>query len=346
LGLAALKAQDDSWAPPADNALLSGRHFAEQYLVPLAQSDLLADGLHEETEVVSIGRDGLLKGEVDGDGQRDEAGFRLLLRSMRPLDHGRQRMAEAEVVIDVTGTYGNHNWLGHGGIPALGELDAQTHVEYGLSDVLGADRGRYASRRTLLVGSGYTAATNLVGLADLAAQAPDTWVTWVTRHACDEKSPLPIRPLPDDPLIERAKLARAANRLASDDANHVTLFSGTTVESLSWHADLERFSVRLLGKHAGEFEFDRVIANVGFRPDHRISSELQFAERALADGLRLPTGEDLVTAEPDFYVLGAKRYGRDSRFLISDGLEQIRQLFTIIGDRAELNLYATMTGLV
>jgi len=30
---------------------------------------------------------------------------------------------------------------------------------------------------------------------------------------------------------------------------------------------------------------------------------------------------------------------------ISDGLTQIRQLFTIIGDRVDLNLYATMAGL-
>ena len=49
-----------------------------------------------------------------------------------------------------------------------------------------------------------------------------------------------------------------------------------------------------------------------------------------------------MNAEPDFYILGAKSFGRDSRFWISIGLEQIRELFTIIGDRAELDLYATM----
>ena len=53
----------------------------------------------------------------------------------------------------------------------------------------------------------------------------------------------------------------------------------------------------------------------------------------------------LVTPEPDFYVLGAKSYGRDSRFLIAHGLQQIRALFTLIGDRADLDLYATMAGL-
>jgi thioredoxin reductase len=360
LGLAALKAQDASWNPPADDALMSGRQLAEQYVIPLAATDLLAECIHEQTEVVSVGRDGPLKSEPALDEERADVDFRILLESTRPEDHGRQRIATADVVIDTTGTYGNHNWMGHGGIPAIGELAAQAHIEYGVADVLDSER-RYASRRTLLVGDGYSAATSLVALSRLAARAPDTWITWVTRAACDQLRPEPMRLIPDDPLAERSRLARAANRLAVDDANHVTLFSGTTVDSLTWHADLERFSVRLLGKHAGEFEFDRVIANVGYGPDNRIFNQLQVREcyrsgaphgmgRVLAardaDEIDPSTldAETLLNPEPDFYILGSKSFGRDSRFFISHGLEQIRQLFTIIGDRAELNLYDTMAG--
>ena len=50
----------------------------------------------------------------------------------------------------------------------------------------------------------------------------------------------------------------------------------------------------------------------------------------------------LITPEPNFYILGAKSYGRNSKFLISVGLEQIRELFTIIADREELDLYSTI----
>jgi hypothetical protein len=340
LALAALKAQDGSWEPPGDDELLTGLEFARRHLVPLSQSDLLADGLHEQTEVVAIGRDGPLKRELAGDEARGDHDFRLLLAGTNSDDHGRQRIATADVVIDATGTYGNHHWLGHGGIPAVGEMAAEKHIEYGLPDVLGHAQAHYASRNILLIGDGHSAATNLVALADLAAHAADTWITWITRSECDEKSPCPIEPIPDDPLPERQRITALANRLAADDANHVTFLSGTTVEALSWHADPERFSVRLLGKHAGELEFDRVIANVGFRGDDRVSSELQIRECPAAGGPRT-----LVQPEPDFYVLGAKSYGRDSRFLISSGLEQIRELFTIIGDRSDLNLYATMAGL-
>ena len=339
LGLAALKAQDPAWQRPADDALLTGHAYAEAYLLPLSHSDLLADGLHEETEVVAVARDGHLKGELAGDERRGDNEFRLLLRSTRPSDHGRERYATADIVIDATGTYGHPNWLGASGLPALGERAAAPHVVYGLDDVLGAQRARYASQRTLLVGAGHSAATSFVALAELAAQAPDTWITWVARADVAAGQGGPIAAIPDDPFAERKRVIELANRLAADDANHVTLLTGTVVEAIAWHGDLDRFSVRLAGRHADEVEFDRVIANVGYHPDASIYRELQLSESPETGAAVQPI------AEPDFYVLGAKSRGRDSGFLIGDGLEQIRALFAIVGDRAELNLYATMVGL-
>ena len=41
--------------------------------------------------------------------------------------------------------------------------------------------------------------------------------------------------------------------------------------------------------------------------------------------------------EPDFYILGSKSYGRNPHYLHAIGLTQIRDLFTIIGDRPELD---------
>ena len=226
-------------------------------------------------------------------------------------------------------------------------------------DVLGARHADYAGRNILLVGSGHSAATSLAALAALAAHTPDTWVTWISR----ETGPAPIHVVDDDPFPERQKIARLANRLASDDANHVTLLEGTTIEEVAWHPDRDRFAVHLLGTHAGEMEFDRIIANVGYRPNAGLYRELQVEESAYSGAPRCMSvalhefqrlavmtepriePHQLVTPEPDFYVLGAKSYGRDSRFLIAHGLQQIRALFTLIGDRADLDLYATMSGL-
>ena len=52
--------------------------------------------------------------------------------------------------------------------------------------------------------------------------------------------------------------------------------------------------------------------------------------------------ETVLLREPNFYVLGAKSFGRRDNFLFADGLEQIRVLFSVIGDRAELDLYANL----
>ena len=366
LALAALKAQDESHQPPGDEEFLTGREYADRYLVPLAQSDLLSDSIHSGVEVLAIGREGVLKTELVGDEARGETPFRLLLREA----NGQERIANADAVIDCTGTHGYHNWLGEGGIPAIGETAAAPHIEYGLPDVLDREREKYARRHTLVIGAGDSAAATVTALADLGRQVPDTWITWVTR---EEPSPVepgsgpsgavptgPVRCDPTDPFLARQQTARAANRLTVGDADHVTYRPGTSVESVRWHDDLAQFVVRLIGKHAGELQVERIVANVGHRPNDRLYAELQVKQcYATGGSLRLATAlsklssrgelasfqvdaDMLLSPEPRFFVLGAKSFGRNSNFLLSIGLDQIRAVFSILGDRAELNLYATM----
>ncbi len=43
--------------------------------------------------------------------------------------------------------------------------------------------------------------------------------------------------------------------------------------------------------------------------------------------------------EPGFYVLGSKSYGRNSDFLLRNGYEQVREVFTLITGKADLDLY-------
>ena len=53
-------------------------------------------------------------------------------------------------------------------------------------------------------------------------------------------------------------------------------------------------------------------------------------------------GSYMSTSEPDFFILGNKSYGRDPNFLLSLGLEQIRQLYCQISGDPALNLYESM----
>jgi hypothetical protein len=340
LGLAALRAQDPSWAAPDDSALLTGREFAQEYVLPLAGSDLLADSIREHTQVIAVGRDGPTKGQLLGHEARGDSELRLLVRSLGPDGHIHEAYALADAVIDASGTYGTPNWLGRGALPAIGELATHEHIQYGLPDVLDAARERFASRNTLLVGDSLAAAVNLIGLAELATQAPDTWVTWITPGA--NLVPLEADAAEDYP--ERQRFVHLANRLAADDANHVTHYAETFLNEISWHAGLDRFHVKLAGRHGGEFEFDQVIGAAGWHADEELSHELHVRP---VDSLELgqSPGVILIQPEPDFYVLGAKSFGHDPRFVIRDGLNQVRQLFKIIGDRQGLDLYASVASL-
>ena len=76
-----------------------------------------------------------------------------------------------------------------------------------------------------------------------------------------------------------------------------------------------------VGSDAGGSSVDEVVGNIGQPPD---------GPAPVADG------------EPGYYVLGAKSYAGRADFLISTGHQQIRDLFAVIGDRADLDLYKSM----
>ncbi len=189
LGIAAISAQEPAWKAPLFAELLTGRELVERYYMPLARSDLLADQIHEGVEVVSVARGDLLKEELSGE-DRAEADFRLLLRSCGgEHESGTERTATADVVIDATGTYSQHNWLGRGGLPALGELASAINIEYGQPDVLGGDRQRYAPSAHAFNRREFRGGQLALALARLGHEAPYTMVTWIT---CGERGLSPF----------------------------------------------------------------------------------------------------------------------------------------------------------
>ncbi len=352
LGLAALHAQDASYRPPVPEALLTGREWAQQYLIPLAQTDLLDGSVYPGCRVVSIGRPDSRKSDLALDGDRADQSFRLLVVDQE----GEERIETADAVIDASGVYGQANWCGRGGIPAPGERDLNGQIEYQLPDVLGTAREHYADRHTLVIGSGHSAATTVAALAELAKHRATTRVTWLTRAPASDKGPVPIED--DDSFVERKARAEAANRLALRGAPTVTWIAGKSLEAIR-HDPTEHVFHVWLQDVAEPGRFDRIVAQVGYRPDLSLLEELQISACPLHEAVSChatecgnrtaplkaadhhSTPESLILPEPDIYVLGAKSRGRGSRFVFAAGLEQIRQLFSIIGDRADLDLYAT-----
>jgi hypothetical protein len=64
-------------------------------------------------------------------------------------------------------------------------------------------------------------------------------------------------------------------------------------------------------------------------------------KHAGADCLTVPAqgAATLRNPEPNFFILGAKSYGRSSNFLLRNGFEQVREVFTLITGKADLDLY-------
>lgn len=322
------------------DALPTGDEYVAAYLEPLAAHPLLADHVHTGTEVIGVSRGTLLKGEEIASPARGGPPFRILLREARG-----ERVESADIVIDATGTFATHNWLGPGGIPAVGERTARG-VEYRLPDIQGRDRARFAERRTLVVGAGHSAATAIVALQALAEEARGTRVVWLTRTAAER----PVAEVADDPLAERARVAAAANRAAADGEGWLERLTGAFVHALerlhrTFRVDVGRDRVER------SISVDRVLALVGYRPDPAIARELQVqtcwategtyplsaALLSQAEGstdcLSAGAGLDAATLrhpEPCFFTLGTKSYGRNPNFLLQTGYRQAADLAELL----------------
>ncbi|MFW5967014.1 MAG: FAD-dependent oxidoreductase [Persicimonas sp.] len=315
----------------------TGGEFRREYLLRLARLEDLADSIHTHTNVVGVSRRHAFKSDFIGDERRDAEPFVLLVDS----EDGR-RYVEADVVIDTTGVYDQPRRLGPGGLPAIGEERAELVIERYIPDALGEERALYEDATTLLIGGGYSAVTSAWLLHELRADAPDTDVLWLLTDGAP-----PYPPIEDDPLPARLELARFGNEAARGAVDGIEPVFG----QLHRLEPTERGVAADIDTDDGlsTRQADRVVANVGYRPDTALYRELQVhlcyateglmdlsahllsqGAEAAGDCLAQTSGgfDTLVSPEPNFFVLGSKSYGRHSDFLLQRGFEQIETLFS------------------
>ncbi len=331
---------------PTDDALQTGAEFADSYLMPIA--DFLKDRIRGECQVLRVGRKEGLKTERVSEALRSKNPFVLLVR-----EKNHDRIEEADVVFDCTGTFGQHRWLGDGGIPALGEIQAESSISYGLDDILGERKKDYLGRCVLVVGSGYSAATTASNLAKLSAENSSTWAIWLSRHPHST----PIKRISNDPYKERDRLAVRANNLATRSDDNVEFHAGWIVETLESHGPDKGYKVTARqGSKKRTWDVDKIVGNVGYTPDTLLFRELQiqecpvtmapakmapFVPASAFDALAMkPIPPDaLKNHEPNFFILGAKSFGRSSHFFLRLGHDQIRQAFQILTGKKDLDLF-------
>ncbi|MCH8872432.1 NAD(P)-binding domain-containing protein [candidate division KSB1 bacterium] len=352
LGVISIKRESPNWQEPDGEGYMTGREFVDSYLVPLSQLSALKKKINTGMKVVSIGRENILKGELIGDSKRPSYPFRILTENA----HGEEQIHTADIVIDSTGVYNNPNWLGDGGIPALGELKSKPFINYQMPDVYGKDRSKFAGKKSLVMGAGYSAATVVCDFQNLIREEPATSLIWAIRGS--RSQPIPL--IQDDPLPSRAGLTKQANSILQDAGEIIQFRNNTIADSIEYFENKSAFSVGLKSNgQVEQIEVDRVIATVGYGPDNSIYRELQihecYASRGpmkLAAALLGASSADclaqesagadtLKNPEPNFFIIGNKSYGRNPTFLIRMGLSQIVEIFSLISGDEKLNLYQT-----
>lgn len=336
------------WHRPDPETFPTGGDLVARYLEPLAATPELNSRIRFGRKVNGITRLGFDKLKTAG---REDAPF--VLHSGTG-DDDEQVLARA--VIDTSGTWTSTNPLGASGLPAMGERQLGDRIWYGIPDVLGSHRSRYASKTTLVAGRGASAFNTLIDLAKLAREEPETRIVWTVRGKLGSNI---FGGGEADQLPERGALGQWVQRLVAAGTVRVYEAAGVTkLEERDGRIDV----------FAGERELaavDEIVVTTGFRPDLSFLSELRLgldpaleAPVALAPlidpnehscGTVRPHGAvELSHPEPDFYIAGMKSYRRAPTFLLMTGYEQVRSIAAaLVGDweaASEVHLDLPQTG--
>lgn len=318
---------------PAGDECPTGEELYDAALAHVASLPAIAASLRCHTRVVAVSREGLLKSDEIGTGKRRDRPFRLLVQD----EQGAERTERADVVIDTSGVYGNPNPLGDGGIPAPGERSAEAAIVREIPDFRADDS--WKGRRVLLVGGGHSAQTAAEGLARLFEESGNT-VVWALKSDAGS-----FTVLDDDALPERARLAEAANRIVDSPPTGFSVLHGVVVDSISETDDGLAVDLRSRAGDVTRVVVDRILSLTGGVGDHTLYRQLHMHEcwattgpMKLAAALLGATSADCLTQEshgvdtlknpePDFFVLGAKSYGRNNTFLLRVGYDQVTEVF-------------------
>ncbi len=326
-----LPAQDDPTCP-------SGKELVRRVLEPIARLPAIRAGLRTGIRVVSVGREGLLKHEEIASARRGALPFRLLLADASE----REWTESADVVLDCTGSYSRPNALGDGGIRAPGESELDSEIRRRIPN-LEEEPADWAGKTILVVGAGHSALTAVASLAELAMSEPETSVIWALRR---ENPSWYFDPA--DPLPGRSALAVRGRELFDGASPSVHAIRGVVVDSLSRAGSRYAVSLRHTDGRVESVHVDRILSLTGAVGNHDLYRQLQIHEcyatlgpmklsaallgSASADCLAQDSqgAEALLNPEPNFFILGAKSYGRNSSFLMRLGWRQVDEVFELL----------------
>lgn len=320
------------WVHPDPEHFPTGAEIVNDYLRPLAGVPDIQSNLHLQTRVLNVSRQGFDKMKT---ARREDAPFVVTVETA----DGNEAQYTVKAVIDASGTYEAPNPLGANGVPALGERKLRDQIYYGIPDVLGQLRSRYANRKVLVVGSGHSAFNAIIDLTKLAEAEQDTEIIWAVRRASVGQM---FGGGDADALSARGELGtRVQNLVKRGMLRFVTNFRVSELHATHGQIEVSDETGVVIGP------VDEIISTTGFRPDLSILSEMRLElDPAVESPVTLaplidpnihscgtvrPHGADaLKHPEPDFYIIGMKSYGRAPTFLMLTGYEQARSVVAAI----------------
>ena len=339
------------WNAPVACEYPTGGELVERYLEPLATRTVLKDHIRTSSRVTAVGRAGFDKMKSDG---RAFEPFTIRYRNGK----GPEQL-KADAVIDATGTWFSPNPAGADGLPALGEEPDHPQIAYGMPDVLGRERSRYAGKTVAVLGAGHSAIGTLIDLARLKDEAPQTEIVWLLRSDKPEKA---FGGGANDKLAARGALG--ATFAAIVVGGKIRVEAGFMLSCIGHDGARLRIAT---GKAecCRSVTVDELVVATGFRPQLDFLREVRIALDPAVEsppllapmidpnlhscGTVRPHGaRELAQPEPGFYFAGMKSYGRAPTFLMLTGYEQVRSIAAAIaGDHeaaAKVELVLPETG--
>jgi thioredoxin reductase len=323
------------WQHPDFETLPTGNDLVDHFVQPLANHPAVAPHVRYHARVTSVGRKDFDKVRTKG---RDQQPFELRLAS--------GEVIEARAVIDASGTWLHPNPAASGGVPVPGEREHADRIAYGIPDVAGRDRARYAGKRVLVVGSGHSAFNVILDLLRLTEQAPGTAIVWAMRR---DSLDTVWGGGSSDALEARGELGQRARRAV--ESGRIRVLTPFRIQSIAKSGEALTVSGAVRGDETA-ITVDQMVVCTGFRPGLEMLKEVRLSidswlECTSALGPLIDPNEhscgtvrphgarELAHAEKDFYIVGMKSYGRAPTFLLATGYEQARSVVAMLaGDVA------------
>lgn len=349
LGIAALAAQEPEFKGFDSQRVFTGKEYAEEYLLPLAKTDLIFDDIHFLSPVEGVSR---LRVQDVPDWQ-DPLGYDWQERcndEFRILVRGRHRgiwSSRADCVIDCRGSASRLLGLGPAGGIAVGESELQADFYLHLPSDRKFEAKHIQGKRVALVGSTEEACFGILELLAFQKLHPETQVCWLVTPPSGQDSERlrqlrkHVGSLISSTVIKIETLG--VEKLSRDEAG------GLVLELLKEDESTVPLRCDVLIRRTGAVEESVSPALLADCPRANLWLGEVLSKGAKEDFLSILS--EVLTPEPGYFRLRAPgdRSVEDAfdavpkrGATLATAFERLRTIFAVLGGRADLDLYEIM----